>query len=430
MLVPLAGGSSTVVNLGELMMILELHRQGLKVSAIARQLGVDRKTVRKYIARGLEPPEYGPRPVQQKSTDPFLPYLRDRLAAFPGLTAVRLCRELRERGYVGGYTAVKRAVREIRPTAVTPFEVRFETLPGEQGQVDLARFEVEFTDEPGVTRIVWLFSMVLGYSRLIWARFVVHQDLQSVLRCHIAALEAIGGAPREILYDRMKTAVIGEDPDGLVIYNRALLDLARHYGFQPRACRPYRPKTKGKVERPFRYIREDFFLGASFRNLDDLNGQLRHWLDTVANPRLHATTERIVNEAFAEERPSLKPLPLAPYRTVLKLERRLSHEGMVSVSGNLYSVPETTRRRVLDVHVFADQIQIFEDGVVVATHVPLEGRNQKRLDPAHRKVLPARKRRRAEAEHPIRRTGDQVARRSLDFYDAVARRLASHGGAR
>jgi transposase len=430
MLVSLAGGSSTVVNLGELMMILELHRQGLKVSAIARQLGVDRKTVRKYIARGLEPPEYGPRPVQQKSTDPFLPYLRDRLAAFPGLTAVRLCRELRERGYVGGYTAVKRAVREIRPTAVTPFEVRFETLPGEQGQVDLARFEVEFTDEPGVTRIVWLFSMVLGYSRLIWARFVVHQDLQSVLRCHIAALEAIGGAPREILYDRMKTAVIGEDPDGLVIYNRALLDLARHYGFQPRACRPYRPKTKGKVERPFRYIREDFFLGASFRNLDDLNAQLRHWLDTVANPRLHATTERIVNEAFAEERPSLKPLPLAPYRTVLKLERRLSHEGMVSVSGNLYSVPETTRRRVLDVHVFADQIQIFEDGVVVATHVPLEGRNQKRLDPAHRKVLPARKRRRAEAEHPIRRTGDQVARRSLDFYDAVARRLASHGGAR
>ena len=122
----------------------------------------------------------------------------------------------------------------------------------------------------------------LGYSRLIWGRFVVHQDLQSVLRCHIAALEAIGGVPHEILYDRMKTAVIGEDADGLVVYNRALVDLARHYGFQPRACRPYRPKTKGKVERPFRYIREDFFLGNSFRNLDDLNAQLRH-----RNPRRH-----------------------------------------------------------------------------------------------------------------------------------------------
>src|SRR6202035_5347119 len=123
----------------------------------------------------------------------------------------------------------------------------------------------------------------LASPGLSGGRFVVHQDLQSVLRCHIAALEAIGGAPREILYDRMKTAVIGEDADGLVVYNRALVDLARHYGFQPRACRPYRPKTKGKVERPFRYIREDFFLGGSFRNLDDLNAQLRHWLDTVAN---------------------------------------------------------------------------------------------------------------------------------------------------
>ena len=132
-----------------------------------------------------------------------------------------------------------------------PFEVRFETPAGEQAQVDLARFEVEFTDEPDFTRIVWLFSMVLGYSRLIWARFIVHQDLQSVLRCHIAALEAIGGAPREILYDRMKTAVIGEDADGLVIYNRSLLDLARYYGFQPKACRPYRPKTTDVIDKCF-----------------------------------------------------------------------------------------------------------------------------------------------------------------------------------
>ena len=167
--------------------------------------------------------------------------------------------------------------------------MRFETPAGEQAQVDFAGFEVEFVDEPGVKRIIWLFSMVLGYSRLIWARFVVHQDLQTVLRCHSAALEAIGGVPREILYDRMKAAVLGEDAEGLVVYNRALVDLARHYGFQPRACRPYRAKTNGKVERPFRYIREDFFLGGTFRNLDDLNGQLRHWLDTVANPRVHAT---------------------------------------------------------------------------------------------------------------------------------------------
>ncbi len=102
MLIPVAGGSSAVVTLGEVVMILELHRQGLKVAAIARQTGLDRKTVRKYIARGLEPPSYGPRELRQKGTTPFLPYLQERLAAYPGLTAVRLWRELRERGYGGG----------------------------------------------------------------------------------------------------------------------------------------------------------------------------------------------------------------------------------------------------------------------------------------------------------------------------------------
>jgi hypothetical protein len=203
-------------------------------------------------------------------------------------------------------------------------------------------------------------------------------------------------------------------------------------GFQPRACRPYRPKTKGKVERPFRYIRGDFFLGASFRNLDDLNLQLRHWLDTVANPRVHATTHSVVNEAFAAEKPALMPLPLAPYRTVLKLERRVSHEGMVSVGGNLYSVPDTTRRRILDVHVMADAIRIFEDGTLVASHVPLEGRDQKRLDPDHRKPMTPRRRRPTEGGPIVTHAaGHQVARRSLDFYDAVGRRLAAgQGGVR
>ena len=172
--------------------------------------------------------------------------MRARIAAYPALTAQRLFREIKERGYFGGYSVVRDRMRDIRPARIAGYETRFETPPGEQAQVDFARFEVEFADEPGVKRIVWLFSMVLGYSRLIWARFVRHQDLQSVLRCHIAAFDAIGGAPRTILYDRMKTAVIGEDADGLVIYNRALLDLARHYGFQPRACRPYRAKRRAR----------------------------------------------------------------------------------------------------------------------------------------------------------------------------------------
>ena len=229
-------------------MILDLHRQGLSVSAIARQCELDRKTVRRYIERGLEPPAYGPRKPRPTLLDPFTAYLQERVAAYPGLSGARLLRELKERGYEGSYTAVTDFLRDVRPPPSPGYEVRFETPPGEQGQVDFAQFQVVFTDEPETPRVVWLFSMVLGYSRLIWARFVVHQDLATVLRCHVAAFEALGGAPNELLYDRMKTAVTGEGDEGGIVYNPSLIGLARHYGFHPKACQAYRAKTTDEVE--------------------------------------------------------------------------------------------------------------------------------------------------------------------------------------
>src|SRR5229473_1660172 len=297
-----------MVQLGELMMILELHRHGLSVTAIARRTGRDPKTVRKYIERGIEAPLYGPRSVGRPSKlGPFMEFLRERVVAFPDLSAVRLTREIRELGYGGAYTAVKRFLAAIRPeNGPKPYEVRFETPPGVQAQVDFARFVVDFTDDPGTSWVVWLFSLVLGHSRFLFARYVLHQDLQTLLRCHIQAFDAIDGVPIEILYDRMKTAVTGEDDQGYIAYNRSLLALAQHYRFQPRACRPYRAKTKGKVERPFSYIRQDFFLGRSFRDLEDLNAQLIDWLGTVANVRVHGTTQRVVAEAFAAEQPELQ----------------------------------------------------------------------------------------------------------------------------
>ena len=408
-----------MVLLGELVMILDLHRQGLSVSAIARRTGRDPKTIRKYIERGLEPPAYGPRqPGRPSKLAPYLDYLRERITAFPDLSAVRLTRELRERGYTGAYTAVKRFAAAIRPPEAKPYEVRFETPAGQQAQVDFARFLVTFTDAPDTTCIVWLFSLVLGHSRHIEARFVLHQDLQTLLRCHMQAFTAIGGVPIEILYDRMKTAVTGEDADGHIVYNRSLLALAQHYGFLPRACRPYRAKTKGKVERPFSYIRQDFFLGRTFRDPEDLNEQFEAWRVEIANARIHATTRRLIEEHFREEQPSLIAHPAIPYSAVLTVERRISHEGMVSVGGNLYSVPDATRKRVVEVQNHPREVRIFEDGRLIASHPLLEGRNQRRTDPAHRKPVPVRQ------ADPV----DQgVGRRPLAFYDAVGRRLAGGG---
>jgi hypothetical protein len=264
-----------------------------------------------------------------------------------------------------------------------------------------------------VARIVWLFSMVLGYSRFLFARYVLHQDLQTLLRCHMQAFEAMDGAPIEILYDRMKTAVTGEDDQGHIVYNSSLLALAKHYRFQPRACRPYRAKTKGKVERPFRYIREDFFLGRSFRTMEDLNAQLIVWLDAVANARVHGTTQRVVAEAFAEEQDKLQRLPEHRFNAVLKLERRVSHDGLVAVGGNYYSVPDRTRR-VVEIEQLPDLIRIIDRGIVVAEQPVLEGRRQYRIDRRHRTGRP-------QARTPDRptmmigRIGDHQSRRILGW---------------
>src|SRR4051812_14095163 len=420
-----ASWEEAVVTLGELVMILDLAQQGLTVAAIARRTGHDRKTVRKYIARGLEPPAYKPRGASPSLVRPFEAYLRERLERFPELTGRRLWREIRGLGFGGGYSTLTEFLRVIRPAPPKVFERRFETPPGRQGQVDFAFFRTEFADEPGVERVVWLFSLVLGHSRMMWARFVARQDLATVLRCHVAAFEALGGAPEQILYDRMKTAVLGEVDDKGIAYNPKLLDLAAHYRFLPKACKPYRAKTKGKVERPFRYVREDFFLARTFRTLDDLNAQFAQWLDQVANRRLPATPRRIVSEPFADERPPLPPLPAGPFNPVLGLERRIPRDGMISLGGNFSSVPDSTRRRTVEVQLTAAQVHILEDGRLVAAHPVLEGRGQRRVAEGHRTLPPPANSVTPRDETPPPQPGAVVAPRSLIIYDVVGRNLAA-----
>ena len=399
-------------------MIHDLKKQGLSNTAIAEQLGISRRTVERRLKRGLEAPVYGPRPPKPRLIEPFEAYLRERVTAWPDLSGMRLLREIRERGYTGGYSAVTEFLREVRPPAVKLHERRYETKPGQQAQVDFAYFEVEFTDTPGTRQVVWLFTMVLGYSRFLWGRFCPNQKLAAVLRCHIDAFAELGGVPGEILYDRMKTVVTGTDEEGAVVYNPSLVALANHYGYQPRACRPYRAQTKGKVERPYRYIRQDFFLARRFRNLDDLNAQFRTWLDEIANPRRHASTRKIVSEAFVEER--LQALPAIPYSAAITVERRISKDGMVSIDGNLYSVPDSTRRRTVEVQIYPKEIRIFEAGQRIACHPVLHGKHQSRLDPSHRQAPP---RQRAIEIDPVPDRGP--SKRPLAFYDAVAQRLAT-----
>lgn len=338
-------------------MILELHNEGLSVSAISQRLG-----------------------------------------ECPDLSAARLLREITDLGYRGCYSSVKQFVAQLRPSMPTQFEVRFETPAGQQAQVDFAHFQTVFSDEPGQLRRVWLFSMVLGHSRYLWAQYVTHQDFATVLRCHAQAFEHFGGVPREILYDRMKTAVLGERYDGShIVYNAKLLSCAKHYGFTPKACKAYRAKTKGKGQS-----------GAAVS---------LHSARFFYGPRVCQ---------LSRFKPAVAPLAgSGRFDAVLRLERRITNDGCVSVGGNLYSVPNGTRRRPVDVELTAHEVRISEQGQVVAVHRLLAGSNERSVLPGHRLRLKPERTGKAYAANFISPTGHQVARRDLQIYDAIAAKLAS-----
>jgi transposase len=350
------------------LVIHKLHTLGYTITQIARELGLDRKTVRSHLTRG-QPPRYQRAPRPSK-LDPYRTWIRTRLAAAP-LTAKRVLRELRPLGYTGSYTILKECIRQLRPKPPVPIVVRFETPPGDQAQADFARFEVTWA-ATGVTQVVWLFLVTLGYSRLLTGTWSLHGDLVAVLQGHVAAFIAFGGAPRRMLYDRMKTVVSDHDAQGRPVFHPALVSLAAHYGFTPEACRPYRAQTKGKIERPVGYIREDFWLGRTFWDLADLLAQWADWLATVANVRVHATTGVRPVDRWRTE--GLQALPPQPHDPLLAIERQLSRDGFVSVRGSRYAVPLPDHRSPIEVRIRALTCELYVGPTWLATYALAPGR--------------------------------------------------------
>ena len=321
------------------MLLRHYLEQGTSKSALARQLGVSRDTVHRWIRDGDldrdldgEPVRYGPRPPVRTKLDPYKPIIEARLAAYPELSAVRLLDEIRAAGYEGGYTQLKAFVRDVRPTPAPEPVIRFETPAGRQAQVDFARFRFPW----GVR---YALLVVLGYSRLLWCRFYPRQDMATLIDGLEEAFLYFGGVPQELLFDQMR-AVITRDlrlEGGSLVRNGEFLRFARHWGFTPRACRPYRAQTKGKVERPVRYVRGNFVYGRTFLHDADLDHQRQQWLDQVANLRLHGTTRARPRARFdGEERFLLQPL--APRR----------YTSLVVDSGPSMP-PRQTPRRVVEV---------------------------------------------------------------------------------
>jgi len=293
--------------------IIELKRQGLPISQISQLTGYSRPTIRKYLDNPAAP-RYGPRPLKGSKVEPFKPYLEQRLAA--GVwNAVVLLAEIKARGYEGEYTALKDYLRPLRKQARTVAVRRFETPPGHQAQLDwgeLGHLETAGSSGgDGNRKTLYGFVFTLGHSRAVFADIATDTRIATLLRLHEAAFAELGGVPREILYDRMKTVVLGTDERGETKWNPVFMDFARYWGFTPRACRAYRPQTKGKVESGVGYLRKNFLCGREASGFTDLRGQLRTWVwRKRACPRRWRTNGFTARRTSISSRPGRRRSPI------------------------------------------------------------------------------------------------------------------------
>ena len=387
-----------------------------RVGTIATELGVHHDAVRNAIDtdRFVRPGTL----VRPTMLDAYKGLIGKILDDYPRLRATRVFEMIRSRGYAGSVVQLRRYVHDVRPQRTEAF-LRLTTLPGEQAQVDWGSFGKIRVGS--ATRALSCFVMVLSWSRAIYARFALDQTLETFLRGHVLAFEALG-VPREILYDNLKSVVLERAGDHIRFHPR-ILELAGHYHFAPKPCAPYRGNEKGKVERQIQYLRHSFFAARRFSTVDDLNAQLARWIVDIAHVRRapgHADG-RTVGALLADERPRLLPMPAHPM-TCVRIEAASSGKTpYVRFDLNDYSIPHTLVKKSLTLAAEEHVVRILDGEAVVARHVRSYDRGKVVEDPAHIAEL-ARDKRRA---HDLR--GRDLLRSVCKHADALLDALALRG---
>lgn len=366
-------------TVGILLDIKHLAAEGLNKSQIARRLGMDRGTVAKYLAME-EVPDFIRRKQVGRKIDDYVDYIKARIAKYPELTAERIYREIAERGYMGSRRSVRRYLSTVRPKQERVYKP-FETLPGEQAQVDWGHEKAFGEDGQSINR--YSFSFVLGYSRTRYVEYTTSQDMATFLGCLERAFKYIGGCPLEIVFDNCKT-VVSERVGDVVRFTADLLRFAAAYGFKPRACWVNDPESKGKVESTVNYARRDFYYGNEHLALDEVNRLRRVWLDQVANRKVSEATHRVPFELLEEERPFFRSLPSLPKPVAYaETEAKVTKACLIAVDGNQYSVPHRLARHTVTLRLFENQIEVFAAGDLVATLTRCHGKGQRIIQDEH-----------------------------------------------
>jgi transposase len=404
-----------MLKVGHLVDIKALHLQGHSIRAIVEMTGLARNTIRKVL-RGQHTLKRRSAPRPGK-LDPFKDYLRQRVAEHP-LSAVRLIDEIRPMGYEGSLVTLRRFLASLRDRqrAHAKVTLRFETPPGQQAQADWG-FCGRLLNSSGQPCCVYVFTYVLCYSRMLFIRFTTSMKMAQLIACHQEAFAAFGGWPHEVLYDNMKQVRTG--PGRL---NEQFLDFAGHHGFTPKTCRPYRARTKGKVERMVDYVKDNFLLGRTFAGLDDLNGQGQAWLAQTANVRIHGTTGQRPVDLFEQERGLLVPLGSVPaYRFLDPVQRTVSWEAMVHYHGSRYSVPPAYAGQKVHVAAAGGQVIVQAGDTVIAEHRQAAQQGQSIVDKSHLEELWKITREQVKPAEEVRwrQAEPEVARAPLSAFEEV-----------